>query len=167
MINGLTRASGIDSLISIEGIGEEIRQALGDNRAGQQRLSEALKDNVDRMALSTPARSIGKITKLKTEIDSLACEPVIPPEIAPDHPTKPTETSSKGQASISASGNPMPNDGQRPWRSGCHPGNWQAGPTMSSHAQVHWHPWRAWLTTIMSSGSTPLGHSCATPPPRL
>ena len=46
-------------------------------------------------------------------MDSGACDPVINPEVAADYPLEATDASRKGIAFVSASGDPMPQFGQR------------------------------------------------------
>ena len=50
---------------------------------------------------------------IRTKVGSGACEPAINPETAADYPIEETEASKKGVAVVSASGDPMPQLGQR------------------------------------------------------
>ena len=52
---------------------------------------------------------------LRTKIDSGACDPVIDPELAVDYPLQETEASKNDVGFMSASGDPMPNLGERVW----------------------------------------------------
>ena len=60
-----------------------------------------------------PSRTASGREKIRTKMDSGACEPVINPETAADYPITETEASKKGVAFVSASGDPMPNMGGR------------------------------------------------------
>ena len=73
-----------ESLNSLQGISEDIQQALEDNKAGQKLLSEALKETLDKLATSPATASKSGRTTIRTKIDSGACEPVIPPTVALD-----------------------------------------------------------------------------------
>ena len=77
-------------------------------------LSQQLKDALNRIAASKPApKSKDDREMLRTKIDSGACDPIIHPELAQDYPTIETEASKHGVGFILASGDPMPNLGER------------------------------------------------------
>ena len=92
----------------------EVRHELNEAMTGQAMLSQQLKDALNRIAASKPPRTNknGRET-FRSKIDSGACVPVINPEVASDYPLQETEAIKRGVAFVSASGDPMPNLGER------------------------------------------------------
>ena len=80
----------------------------------QQRLSEAPKDTLDRLALAAASAEtkLGAL-RVRSKVDSGACDSIVPPHIGADYPSEETKISKKGPNYTSAAGTPMPSYGAR------------------------------------------------------
>ena len=110
----LSRTDALEAINSMDGCNEEIRKAIEDNQQGQQRLSEALKDTLDRFALAAASteHKLGTL-KVRSKVDPGACDSIVPPHIGADYTSEETEMSKKGLNYTSAAGTPMPSYGAR------------------------------------------------------
>ena len=113
-IGSITRQPAVAATTDTDPKGlSEVRQELNQTMEGQAILSQQLKDALDRIAANKPKKNPTGNEVIRSKIDSGACDPVINPEVGADYPLEETEASKRGIAYVSASGDPMPNHGER------------------------------------------------------
>lgn len=93
----------------------EDRGDLSDAQKGIAIVSGQIKDTLARLheEESRRPRAPGQREKTRTKVDSGACDSVINEAVAEDYPLREIEASKVGMSFVSASGDPMPNLGEK------------------------------------------------------
>ena len=107
----IVRADSADVSSALSEVTDAVQQELVKNREISKALSAQLRDTLAKIQSSKEQIRRGGREVIRTKVDSGACDTVIGLEDALDYPLQESKSSKDGF--ISASGDPMPNHGQR------------------------------------------------------